>query len=463
MEANNICFPLNVFSRIALCEALAITWTSEKFSMYLLGRQFGIETDHKPLVPLLSSKPLDNLPPRILRFRLRMMKYDYLISHVPGKSLFTADTLSRAPVPGYHDSTSLHNEIEAFVAAIVSNLPATPDRLEGIRKAQAADETLSQVITFCQTEWPEEESSVSSNVKPYWMIRTELSVCKQLLLRGDRIIIPSCLRQDILQRLHHGHQGVVKCKLRARCSVWWPGILKHIDHFNQQCPTCSKDFQIRREPLIPTPLPQRPWEQVDSDLFELNKAHYLLVVDYFSRYIELTKLSATTSANIIQALKSIFSRHGIPDTLISDNGPQYSAKEFESFAKAYGFTHVTSSPYHPQGNGESERAVKTVKKLLKGSKDPHLALLSYRATPLPWCNQSPAQLLMGRNIRANLPVSNTLLKPKWPDLTLFCKQDACYKGKMKKHYDRRHCARELPPLEEDMPVYVTNGQGSNVV
>ena len=76
------------------------------------------------------------------------------------------------------------------------------------------------------------------------MIQTELSVCKQLLLRGDRIIIPYCLRQDILQRLHHGHQGVVKCKLCARCSVWWSGILKHKDHFNQQCPTCSKDFQI---------------------------------------------------------------------------------------------------------------------------------------------------------------------------------------------------------------------------
>ena len=158
-----------------------------------------------------------------------------------------------------------------------------------------------------------------------------------------------------------------------------------------------------------------------------------------------------------------FSRHGIPDTLISDNGPQYSAKEFESFAKAYGFTHIMSSPYHPQGNGESEKAVKTIKKLLKDSKDPHLVLLSYRATPLPWCNQSPAQLLMNRNIRANLPVSNTLLKPKWPDLTLFHKQDASYNGKMKKHYDRRHHAKELPPLEEDTVVYVTNGQNSNAV
>ena len=120
-------------------------------------------------------------------------------------------------------------------------------------------------------------------------------------------------------------------------------------------------------------------------------------------------MSKTTSASVITALKSVFARYGIPDVLISDNGPQYSAKEFEEFAKSYDFTHKTSSPYHPQGNGEAKRAVKTVKKLLKGSKDPHLALLSYRTTPLPWCNLSPPQLLMGRHIRSNLPILTALL------------------------------------------------------
>ena len=426
--------------------------------MYLLGKHFSIETDHKPLVPLLSSTPLDNLPPRILRFRLRMMKYDYTISHVPGKSLFMADTLSRAPSAQNftEDSTALQEEIEAFVAATLAALPATPDCLDQFRKAQAADKTLSQVIKFCQTKWPE-KPSINSSIKPYWLVHDELSVYEQLLLRGDRIVIPSCLQKEILQCLHQGHQGIVKCKLCAKYSVWWPGISKQIDHVIQCCDTCKQNFPRRSEPLITSELPQRPWEKVGSGLFYQKGTPYLLVIDYFSRYIEVTKLSTTTSASVILAMKSMFSRHRIPEVLISDHGPQYAAREFEEFAKSYDFVHKTSSPYHPQGNGEAERAVKTVKKLLKGSKDPLLAMLSYRTTPLPWCNLSPAQLLMGRRIRSNLPTSPVLLKPEWPNLQTFRNQDSSYKIKQKKQYDRRHRARDFPLLDEGTPVFMTNG------
>jgi len=79
-------------------EALAITQACEKFSIYILGKHISIDTNHKPLVPLLGSKHLDNLPPRVLRFRLRLMRFSYSIQHAPGKLLYTTDTLSRAPL-----------------------------------------------------------------------------------------------------------------------------------------------------------------------------------------------------------------------------------------------------------------------------------------------------------------------------------------------------------------------------
>ena len=116
--------------------------------------------------------------------------------------------------------------------------------------------------------------------------------------------------------------------------------------------------------------------------------------------------------NIIHGFKSTFSRHGIPQVFISDNGPQYSSQEFAAFAQEYGFTHKTSSPHFPQSNGMAEITVKTAKGLLKGAADPHLALLTYRATPLPWCNLSPAELLMGRKLRTDVPSTVTSLTPQ---------------------------------------------------
>ena len=120
-------------------EALATTWACERFSTYILGMKFAIETDHKPLVPLLGSKHLNNLPPRILRFRLRLARFDYMITHVPGKLLHTADTLSRAPSANKDNDATLQQEAETFVEIGVVNLPATKGQLLHYQKAQNDD------------------------------------------------------------------------------------------------------------------------------------------------------------------------------------------------------------------------------------------------------------------------------------------------------------------------------------
>ena len=150
---------------------------------------------------------------------------------------------------------------------------------------------------------------------------------------------------------------------------------------------------MSKEPMIPTPLPQHPWERVGTDLFELYGKHYTVVADYYTRYPEVIRLTSTTSASIVTAMKSVFSWHGIPHTMISDNGPQYVSAEMKKFSSLYGFNHVITSPHYPQSNEFAERMVKTIKKLLSSSSDMYMALLSYRSTPLPWCSLSPAELL----------------------------------------------------------------------
>ena len=115
----------------------------------------------------------------------------------------------------------------------------------------------------------------------------------------------------------------------------------------------------------------------------------------------------------------MFSRYGIPEVMMSDNGPQYSSQEMKDFASSYGFIQVTSSPHYPQSNGLAERMVRTMKELLKKSEDPYLALLNYRTTPFPWCNLSPAELMMGRQIQNNMPQVDKHLVPKWSYLSDF--------------------------------------------
>ena len=109
----------------------------------------------------------------------------------------------------------------------------------------------------------------------------------------------------------------------------------------------------------------------------------------------------------------MFAHYGIPSTLISDNGPQFSSAEMKEFAEFYRFCHITMSPYYSQANRQAECTIRTVKYVMHNAKDPHMALLSYHATPLAMCGLTPAELLMGRKIRTDLPQPKTSYIPTW--------------------------------------------------
>ena len=179
-------------------------------------------------------------------------------------------------------------------------------------------------MQYVQNGWPEDKRRVHGPIAKYWSERGNISLHDGLLLRGRRIIIPPRLRADVLRRLHDGHQGITKTRANAASSVWWPGISQDITKVVQNCATCEKYRRERIEPMKGTEFPDRPWSRVGVDFFQHKDKHYLLAVDYFSRDVEICLVSKdVNSSQTILQLKRIFSRHGIPDILFTDNGPQF--------------------------------------------------------------------------------------------------------------------------------------------
>ena len=175
----------------------------------------------------------------------------------------------------------------------------------------------------------------------------------------------------------------------------------------------------------------------------------MIIVDYYSRYFEVAQLSSTTSTCVITHAKSIFSRHGIPKCVKSDNGPQYSSQEYAKFAKQWGFKHVTSSPHYPQSNGLAERTVQTVKNILRkadaSGADPYLSILEYRNAPVDSI-ASPAQMLRSRRLRSTLPCVDAQMIPKVVDQAEAVSKLRSKQLKQKYFYDRN--ATPLPNLKE---------------
>jgi hypothetical protein len=188
---------------------------------------------------------------------------------------------------------------------------------------------------------------------------------------------------------------------------------------------------------MPSTLPMYPWQKIGCDLCEIKGKTYLVTIDYYSRYLELAHMKSTSAFAVIHKLKDVFARWGIPQIVRSDNGPQFASNEFSKFSENYGFKHITSSPHFPTSNGEAEHGVQTAKKIL-ACNDPFLALMSYRATPVASLGYSPAQLLIGRQIRTLLPSLTENLKPKCPDESKVRENDNESKIKQSKNYNKRN-------------------------
>ena len=201
-----------------------------------------------------------------------------------------------------------------------------------------------------------------------------------------------------------GTLGAESTKRLAREFLYWHGMATDIDNYLNNCTIFNslKSHQ-QKEPLLLHEIPTRPFQITATDLFEWDNS--------YSGFYELSSLSSTTSRAVISKLKGYFARHEVPNVLFSDNGPQYSSKDFAD----WNFCHRTSSPNYPKSNGLAENAVKAAKTLLEkcrlGNSDPQLALLHVRNTPHDILLGSQVQRLMSKRKRTPLPISEHLLVP----------------------------------------------------
>ena len=329
-------------------ELLAVVFACKRFDDFVYGRPIEVETDHKPLVTILN-KPLCAAPTRLQKMMLTLYRYNINITYKQGKELHIADALSRAYLPETKGGETTQYEV-------MTVFPISDTRKKQLQNAITTDTTSLQLTKLIQEGWPNTIKTVPKAARDFYPFRDELTVQDGMIVKGTRVIIPISLHQEYLTELHRGHPGAEGMKRRVRNTVYWPNINEEVDRHVSMCSTCNKHkSHQQKEPLKQLPTPELPWSIVASDLFELDGNSYLIIVDSYSGWWEIEKMTNTTSTSVITQMKRHFATHGIPVTLYTDNGPQYVSEKFKAFTNEWEFNHKTSSPYYPQSNGLAEQ------------------------------------------------------------------------------------------------------------
>lgn len=399
-------------------EALAIVWAVKKFFFYLCGRHFTLVTDHQPLKYIFS--PDKGIPAmsaaRQQRYAVFLSGFDYSIEYRNSEANANADSLSRLPLQDQGEITEEDTD-DLFYKEI---LETTPISASMIATESRHDPVLSKVIHYVSNDnWP---NQVLHELRPFQIIRHELSIHQNCLLWGHRVIPPSKFRNSILESLHSGHLGMMKMKNLARNYFWWPGMDKDIETTAKSCNGCAMSQpDPLLSPLHPWQWPSKPWQRIHIDYAgPFLGQMFLIAIDAHSKWAEIIPASCTTSTTTINILSTMFSRYGIPEHLVSDNGPQFVSDEFKCFTRGNGIRHIRSSPYHPATNGLAERMVQSFKSAMKsamqdkGNVHTKLArfLLAYRNAPHATTGETPASLMFGRKLRTKLDLALPNIKER---------------------------------------------------
>nr|VZI04770.1 unnamed protein product [Spirometra erinaceieuropaei] len=400
-------------------EASALVFAVKNFLKLLYGRHFTLLTDHKPLLSVFGSKkgiPVHSAS-RLHRWATILRGYDFDIRYRRTTDFDQTDALTRLV------SNPEEPEEDTVIAAILIEDDVRrqlPDAMRGIPvtaadilRATEDDPVRRQAITYVQTCWP--TTALAGDLRLLFFPHASLSVVDSCLMFADRVVIPSSLRPTVLRQSHAAHPGTSRMKSIARIFAYWTGIDGDIGYLVRLCSRCQQAAKMPpHQPPIPWQPPERPWSRVHVDFAgPLNGFSYLILVDAYSKWAEIAQLNPATTSATIAFLRRIFSHHGLPAVVVSDNGSQFTSSTFGNICCQYNIQHLRTPPYLPQSNSQAERFVDAFKRALlkargEGTTDEIVQafLFSYMTTPNPASpgDVSPAEALMGRKMRTTFPV-----------------------------------------------------------
>ncbi|XP_055591841.1 uncharacterized protein K02A2.6-like isoform X1 [Uranotaenia lowii] len=427
-------------------ELLAIVFACEKFHHFLYGRNFKVQSDHKPLETLIK-RDIDEVTPRLQRMFLHLLKYPGLsVVYTPGKDMLIADCLSRAPLS---DSTDFDVQLSGMVHSLAERACLSLDNYQMYIEALNKDEQYRRIVSYVESSWPPYHQ-LDDLSQMFYKYKDCLHFEEGLLFKDHRLVIPTVLQERIARWLHAPHMGIEKTLARARCQFFWPGMTNNITELVKSCEVCERFTRnIQKEPLHQQAAPEYPFHYIGTDLYEYAGHNYVVVIDAYSGFILSESLREKSASHVIEVLDKMFCRYGYPTIIRSDNVP-FNSSAFCEYANKCNLQFKFSSPRYPQSNGLAEKGVAIAKNILKrcyesGDKNTfQYRLLEYNTTPVASMGYSPSQLFFGRMIKTHLPIAPDLLIRNCIDEKEVQKKRKQKRANQKLYYDRS--AKHLPPL-----------------
>ena len=436
-------------------ESLAVYTGISHNRKYLYGTDFEVVVDHEPLVSLYNVKTAA-LPVRVAKHKSKLRSFQFRVKYEPG-SKNPCDYASRHP-----PAEKTYTTVERETYGIEDEEEDREILVNRIDYGYIPDAVTLQVLQY-ETGQDSKLRNLKEDIKKgklrpelekeYKSVFQEMTVMDEVVMRGDRLLIPKALRADILALAHEGHPGIVSMLQNLRESVWWPKITTDTEQYVETCEIGCAAASARNTPppMVIRQTPDRPWQHCSADYKgPIGGQYYLhVLIDNFTRFPEVKMTKSTSMKKLYPVLDEVFGVHGIPETITHDNGPPYNSEDWRRYARECGFKSLRCSPEHPEGNGIAERFMRVLVKIIHAAmaenKDPRIEvqrrLLNYRNTPHSSTGASPASLMFNRQIRTKLPA---VFKPSQDEKLIRArKRDQQTRSDRSHRRDTKRGAKEL--------------------